>query len=245
VPTPLPAGAEEHLRKYDGEASQKDIKLYQQMIGSLLYAQLGTRPDISFAVSRLAQYSSNPSPHHIRLAKYVFRYLKNTSDLRLVYDGARSNGLYGHSDSSWADDPDSLRSTSGFVYLLADAAISWCSRKQKTVAQSTTEAEYMELADAGNQAQWYRMFLEELGYDVQDPIPIIEDNQSAVNLAEKPMTGRRSKHILVKFHVIRDYVENDQVDIIRTPSDEVLADGLTKPYARIKLSDFVTGLGLI
>ena len=215
------------------------------MIGSLLYAQLGTRPDISFAVSRLAQYASNPSPHHIRLAKYVFCYLKGTKDLKLVYNGARGNGLYGHSDSSWADNPDDRRSTSGYVYLLAEAAISWCSRKQKTVAQSTTEAEYMQLADAGNQAMWYRMFLEELGYEVAAPIPILEDNQSAVNLAEKPMTGRRSKHILLKYHVIRDYIENEQVDIIRTPSEEVLADGLTKPFARMKLEDFVSGLGLI
>ena len=85
-------------------------------------------------------------------------YLKGTSDLKLVYDGMRRNGLYRHSDSSWADNPDDLHSTSGYVFLLADAAISWCSRKQRTTAQSTTEAEYMQLADAGNQAKWYRMY---------------------------------------------------------------------------------------
>jgi transposase InsO family protein len=244
APTPLPSGAESHLEKHDGEASQADIKLYQQMIGSLLYAQLGTRPDISFAVSRLAQYASNPSSHHIRLAKHVLCYLKGTSDLRLCYDGARGNGLYGHSDSSWADDPDDRHSTSGYVFLLADAAISWCSRKQQTAAQSSTEAEYMQLADAGNQAKWYRMFMEELGYDVDAPVPILEDNKGAVDLSLKPMTGRKTKHIPLKFHVIRDYVENQDVDIIRTPTGEVLADGFTKPYARIKLTHFVSGLGL-
>jgi hypothetical protein len=242
--TPLPSGAEVYLEKHDGEASNADIKLYQQMIGSLLYAQLGTRPDVSFAVSRLAQYASNPSPHHIRLAKNVLCYLKGTSDLKLVYDGARGNGLYGHSDSSWADNPDDRHSTSGYVYLLADAAISWCSIKQKTAAQSTTEAEYMQLADAGNQAKWYRMFMEELGYEVDDPVPIIEDNKGAVDLSLKPMTGRKTKHIPLKYHVIRDYVENKDVDIIRTPTDEVLADGLTKLYARTKLEHFVSGLGL-
>ena len=245
APTPLPAGADVHLTKYDGEASKADIKLYQQMIGSLLYVQIGTRPDISFAVSRLAQYASNPSPHHIRLAKYVFCYLKGTSDLKLVYDGALGNGLYGYSDSSWGDNLDDRHSTSGYVFLLADAAISWCSRKQKTAAQSTTEAEYMELAEAGNQAAWYRMFLEELGYDVKDPIPLHEDNHGSVKLALNPVTGRKSKHIPIKYHVIRDYVENGQVELIKTPSDEILADGLTKSFACIKLSDFVSGLGLV
>ena len=245
VPTPLPTGASEHLQKYDGEASKADIKLYQQMIKSLLYAQLGMHPDISFAVSRLTQYTSNPSPHHIQLAKYVLCYLKGTRDLKLVYDGARGNGLYSHSDSSWADNLDDRRSTSGYVYLLADAAISWCSRKQKTVTQSSTEAEYMQLADAGNQAMWYCMFLEELGYKVADLIPILEDNQSTVNLAEKLMTRCHSKHILLKYHVICDYIDNEQVNIICTPSEEVLADDLTKPFARIKLEDFISGLGLI
>ena len=103
----------------------------------------------------------------------------------------------------------------------------------------------MQLADASNQAMWYRMFLKELGYEVADPILILEDNQSAVNLAEKPMTGCRSKHILLKYHVIHDYIDNAQVNIICTPSEEVLANGLTKPFMRIKLKDFMSGLGLI
>ena len=103
----------------------------------------------------------------------------------------------------------------------------------------------MQLADAGNQAMWYRMFLEELGYEVTDPIRILENNQSTVNLAEKPMTRHHSKHIVLKYHVIHDYIDNEQVDIIRTPSKEVLANGLTKPFTQIKLEDFVSGLGLI
>ena len=125
-----------------------------------------TRPDISFAVSHLAQYTSNPSPNHIRLAKYVFCYLKGTADLKLLYDGTCGNGLYGYSDSSWGDNPDDRHSTAGYVFFLADTAISWCSCKQKTTVQSSTEAEYMGLAEAGNQATWYQMFLEELGYEV-------------------------------------------------------------------------------
>ena len=122
--TPLPSGAKAHLEKYNKEAFQADIKLYQQMIRSLLYAQLSTRPNISFAVLHLMQYASNSSSHHIWLAKHVLCYLKGTSNLKLVYDGAHKNGLYEHSDFSWADNPDDQHFTSGYVFLLTDAMIS-------------------------------------------------------------------------------------------------------------------------
>jgi hypothetical protein len=244
APTPLPSGADEFLKKHDGQATAAEIKAFQQIIGSLLYVQIGTRPDISFPVSRLSQYASNPSPQHMRLAKYVLTYLKGTSDLKLRFDGGGANGLYGYSDSSWADDPDSRKSTSGFVFLLADAAISWCSRKQKTVAQSSTEAEYMQMADAGNQAMWYRMFLEELAYDVQNPIILHVDNKGARDLSLNPVTGRKSKHIPIKYHAIRDYIDNDQVEIIQVASADMLADGLTKMFVKEKHSHFVPDLGL-
>ena len=124
MPIPLSTGADMHVIKCNGKASKADIKMYQQMIGSLLYVQIGTHPDISFAVLHLVQYASNSSPHHIRLAKYVFYYLKDTSDLKLVYNGVLGNGLYGYSDSSWGDDLDDRHSTSGYIFLLANATIS-------------------------------------------------------------------------------------------------------------------------
>ena len=117
-------GLDIHLVMYNGQASPADIKLYQQMIGSLLYVQIETHSDISFTVSCLSQYASNPSLHHIRLAKYVFIYLKGTSDFKLVYDERCGNGLYGYSDSSWEDNLNDQHSTSGYVFLLANIAIS-------------------------------------------------------------------------------------------------------------------------
>jgi hypothetical protein len=242
--TPLPLGAETHLVQYEEQASASEIKAYQQVIGSLLYVQIGTRPDISFTVSHLVQYASNPSPQHMRLAKYVLAYLNGTADLRLRYDGARGEGLHGYSDSSLGDQADDYHSTSGYVFLLANAAISWCSRKQKTVTQSTTQAEYMALAEAANQARWYRSFLMELGYEVSDPIPLHGNNKGAVDLVLNPVTGRRSKHIPIKHHAIHEYVENGHIELIRTSTNDMLADGLTKPHAHVQLSNFVTGLGL-
>ena len=123
--TPLPAGADTHLVKYNLQVSASDIKNYQSLIGSLLYVQIGTRPDTSFAVSRLVQYAANPSPDHLCLAQYVLSYLVGTQDACLCYDGANGEGLFGYTDSSLADQTDDHHSTSGYVFLLANGAISW------------------------------------------------------------------------------------------------------------------------
>jgi hypothetical protein len=245
VYTPLPSGAEAHLIKYDDQASTSEIKKYQQIIGSLLYAQIGSRPDISFAVARLSQFASNPSPQHLRLAKYVLAYLNCTKDYALHYAGGNGGeGLHGYCDSSWGDQEEK-HSTSGYVFLLANGAISWCTRKQKTIAQSTTEAEYMSLSEASNQAQWYTTFLGELGYEVTSPIPLHCDNKGAVDLALNPVTGRRSKHILIKHHVVREYVENKVIDLIRTPTGEMVADGLTKSLPKDPFDKMVADLGMV
>src|SRR5712672_4565471 len=123
--TPLPSGADVYLIKYDGQATQSEIKHYQSLISSLLYIQIGTCPDLSFAVSRLAQYAFNLSSQHLRLAQYVLSYLLKTKDMCLSYDGAKGNGLYGYTDSSLGDQTDDRHSTCGFVFLLANTAIGW------------------------------------------------------------------------------------------------------------------------
>jgi hypothetical protein len=156
----------------------------------LLYVQIGTRPDISFAVSHLAQYASNPLSQHLRLARYVLAYLKGSTDLRLHLDGARGEGLHGYSNSSYGDQTDNSHSTSGYVFLLADAVISWSSQKQKTLAQSTTHVEYMALSEAANQAAWYQSFYSEIGYAITDLIPLHGDDKGAVDLALNPVTRR-------------------------------------------------------
>jgi hypothetical protein len=160
------------------------------------------------------------------------------------YDGADGDGLHGYTDSSLGDQTDDRFSTSGYVFLLANGAISWASRKQKTVAQNTTEAEYMAQVDAANQAAWYRSILSELGYLVDNPIPIHCDNKGAVDLALNPITGRRSKHIDIKHHVLRDYVDKNAISLIRTPTEEMVADGFTKSLARVLLHRFNVDMGI-
>jgi hypothetical protein len=103
----------------------------------------------------------------------------------------------------------------------------------------------MALTDAANQAAWYRSFMIEIGYEISDPIPLHGDNKGAIDLTLNPMTGRRSKHIPIKHHAIRQYIDEGQIDLIRTPTLDMLADGFTKPHAHVKLQEFLTGLGLI
>jgi len=121
--TPLPTGADVHLIKYDGQASLEDIKHYQSLIASLLYVQISMQPDLSFAVSRLAQYTSNPSVQHLWLAQYILSYLLKMQDMYLSYNGAKGDGLHGYTDSSLGDQTDDCHLMCGFVFLLANVAI--------------------------------------------------------------------------------------------------------------------------
>jgi hypothetical protein len=164
---------------------------------------------------------------------------------RLCYDGACGDGLHSYSDSSFRDQANDCHSTLGYVFLLADAAILWSSHKQKMMAQSTTQAKYMALMDTANQAAWYHSFLTELSYNISDPIPLYSDNKGTVDLVLNPVTRRRSKHIPIKHHVIHKYIEDGFIELVRTPTSDMLADGLTKLHAYACLEDFIAGLGLI
>ena len=163
----------------------------------------------------------------------------------ICFDGLNGEGLHRYCDSSLGDQTDDRHSTSGHVFLLADGAIGWSSRKQKTVAQNTTEVEYMAMADTANQAAWYRSFLEELGYTVDTPIPLHSDNKGAIDLAINPVTGRWSKHIDIRHHVTREYVERSVITLECTPTAEMLADGFTKPIPRGSLTKQILGMGQV
>ncbi len=137
------------------------------MVGSLLYLASWTRPDISFAVSELSRFVSNPGKPHLEAAKRVFRYLKKTIGFGLAYRSSVSipgmpeilpNTLWGYVDSDWAGCPDSRRSTSGFVFMLNGAAISWCSKRQPTIALSTAEAEFISASAMVQEVIYLRWF---------------------------------------------------------------------------------------
>ena len=179
--TPLPSNV--HLEAFTGTSTDEARTEYQQMIGTLLYAALGTRPDIAYAVTRLSRYMANPSKDHLHYAKYVFKYLVGTKELRLKYDGLSQAGLIGFSDSDWGENKDDRHSTSGNVFMMANCAITWMCRRQKVVATSVGEAEYMELSDTAKQCAWLRSFAHEINFSPTKGTPLCADNQAAIFIA--------------------------------------------------------------
>ena len=145
--TPLPTGI--HLEKSEEPVALDTKTYYQQMIRILIYATIGTRPNIAFAATRLSRFNNNPTKEHVKYTKYILHYLKGTKELKIKYDGSSDAGLIRYSDSDWGENRDDHHSTSGHVYLMASGAISWASQQQKTVTLSVGEAEYMELASTG------------------------------------------------------------------------------------------------
>ena len=230
--------------KNEGEATNAERKRYQSLIGSLMFATLGTRPDISYAVTHLSRYSANPSPQHMKYAYYVLRYLQGTKSYRLRYKGATNDGLVAYSDSDWAEDRDDRHSTSGSVFLLAGGAICWASRRQPTISLSSTEAEYKAASDTCRQMTWLRTFSDELGYDMNFPTPLFLDNRGLIFLSVNPVIERRTKHVEIWYHYIREYYEAGQTEIYYVATSDQLADALTKNVPLAILTKFCVGIGL-
>jgi hypothetical protein len=240
--TPLPAGV--HLIKSDTESTPELHTQYQQIIGTLLYVALGTRPDIAFAVTRLSRFNAEPSEANLKHSKYVLRYLLGTKSLKLKYDGMSQAGLIGYSDSDWGENKDDRHSTSGHVFTLANGAISWVSKRQKTVALSVGESEYMELADAGRQTSWLRSFSTEIGFPPTESTPLCADNQAAIFLAINPAVERRTKHIDIRYHYIREQIESEVIDLYHIPGEDNPADLFTKPLPLVKIEKFRNAIRL-
>eukprot|EP00873_Tetraselmis_striata_P042412 jgi/Tetstr1/462676/TSEL_007642.t1 len=227
VSTPAEVGA-------DVPSSNKPLAAempYQALVGSLLYAMVATRPDIAEAVSKLCRVMAKPEQLHWQAAKRVLRYLKGTKTLGLTFSGGKAHGLlHGYCDADWAGDVVLRRSTTGFVFMLCGAAVSWKSQLQATVALSTAEAEYMALCAAMCEA----LFLRELCCAQSEATVIFEDNQSCIALTRNPMTHGRSKHIAIKYHFTREKVLSGEVAIEYCPTAQMVADALTKPLGRLK-----------
>ena len=184
VSTPLPSGY--NPVPNESPVDEKLHTKYQQVIGLLLYLMLGTRPDIAYTVTKMAQFAANPSEEHYNKALYICKYLAGMTDYKLQY-GLKHHGLYGYADADWASDQGSQCSITGYLVLLSGSAISWNSRAQKTIALSSTEAEYMSLSDTCRQLVWMRSFFKELGMPIKGTIPLCGDNQGAIFNASNPV----------------------------------------------------------
>jgi transposase InsO family protein/ribonuclease HI len=203
---------------------------YRGVVGSLVYVAVMTRPDISNSVREVSRYMSAPGRPHWQACLRILRYLKGTADYKLTFDfsGATNMELVGYCDADHASDIDTRRSITGYIFFFGAAAISWVSRMQPTVAQSSTEAEYMALTEALNEAIHLRQLLSDLRLPQPEATTIFEDNEGAIKLASNPIHHRRTKHIDVKYHLIRDHVNWRTIKLVYINTKKQLADALTK-----------------
>ncbi|UYV76700.1 hypothetical protein LAZ67_14001823 [Cordylochernes scorpioides] len=236
ISTPMDSNSKlTKISSIEGENEPVKKVEYQSLIGSLIYLSVSTRPDIAYAVSALGQFSNDPRRQHWNAAKRVLRYLKGTSCLRITY--RKSNeALHGYADADWGGNLVDRKSHTGIVYFLARGPIAWESKKQQTVTLSSTESEYIALCEAGKEAVYLRALLDEMGFGelLNGPTVLKTDNQGAQQLARNPVYHARTKHIDIKWHFIRSICSDGLVEVVHTPTQENVADILTKGLPRNK-----------
>ncbi|KAJ9515051.1 hypothetical protein QJQ45_012571 [Haematococcus lacustris] len=225
----------------EGDALDTAHHSYSALVGSLLYLSCCTRPDIAYAVGALARHMAAPTQQHWAAAKAVLSYLKGTASQGLVFGG--NDSLQGYFDANYAGDKDTARSTTGYVFTLHGAAISWSSRLQHTVAMSSAEAEYMAASGAVKEAVWLRKLMQDLGLP-GSCVNIMCDNQAALQLLNNPMASARSKHISVHHHFARERAARGEVMFTYCSTSEMAADVMTKPLAAVKLGYAKEGCGI-
>jgi hypothetical protein len=241
ISTPLPLNAQ---KAEENSEPFEDINLYQQLVGSLIYLSNVTRPDLAYAVSHLARGMSSPTQNDWINAKRVLRYLKGTQNLGLKYQKGNKEEIFGYSDASYAEEKD-RKSIGGYLFLQAGAAISWKSQKQNVVAQSSAEAEYIALAEASKESIWLQKFQTNFKMKVKNPMKIFEDNQSTIQIAANPIHSKKTKHIDVQYHAIRDYIKNNKISVKYLRTDEMVADSMTKSLAQVQYNKHKDAMGLI
>ena len=176
---------------------------------------------------------------------YIVRYLGSTKNLALQFNGANHNRFLGYMDSDWAAHPGDWKSITGYVLFLTNSPVSWLTRRQKTVALSSTEAKYMAMSDMTRQISWIKSLLGKIQFSIPK-VPLYCDNQGAIFLATNPGQEQRSKHIGIRYHYIRECVEEgDKIDLFYIPTGEQIANIFTKNLSPVKFEDIRKGLHMI
>ncbi|GJU19173.1 retrovirus-related pol polyprotein from transposon TNT 1-94 [Tanacetum coccineum] len=219
-----------------------DQTRFRGMVGSLMYLT-ASRPDLVFAVCMCARYQAKPTKKHFEAIKRVFRYLKGTIHMGLWYPKDNAMSLTAYADADHAGCQDSRRSTSGSAQFLGDRLVSWSSKKQRSTAISTTEAEYIAMSGCCAQILWMRSQLKDYGFDF-NKIPLYCDNKSAIALCCNNVQHSRSKHIDIRHHFIREQVENRVVELYFVETNYQLADILTKALPRERFEFLLPRLGM-
>jgi hypothetical protein len=223
----------------------KEKTLYREMIGSLMYVAVMTRPDIAYAVSTLSQYMEAPHTTHLVAVKHVFTYLLGTKDLKLVL-GGKDPGVLGFSDADWASSIH-RHSISGFALFVGCGAVSWSAKKQHLITLSSMESEYVALTNASKEIIWTHKLLHELSFLITHSLPttLFCDNQGVIDLSKDSKFHTRTKHIDVHFHFVRQTITQGHIKIQYCPTAEMITDIFTKSLSHVKFQYFRDLLNVI
>ncbi|QRW17437.1 Retrovirus-related Pol polyprotein from transposon TNT 1-94 [Rhizoctonia solani] len=203
-----------------------------------------TRPNIAFATGILAQHAANPGDEHWLAGKQVLQYLQGTKGVGIVYHRSGSKIVEGYVDADFAGDKNTSQSTTGWMFRLGGGSVAWSLRKQPTISLSSTEAEYVAALSAARELVWVQQFLSELKYTPRGATILHTDNQSSMALARNPSNHQNTKHIRIKHHFICEMISLRELELRYIPTDEQIANVLTKPLGRLKFPGFVSGLGM-
>ena len=228
VSTPLPKGI--IFTKGTTEQPKDQVTTYQSMIGSLMYLLTGTRPDLAYTISFVAQFSSCPTEEHIKAAKHIFRYSKGTRNLGLFCPHTTTNAIDVYVDADFAGCINTRRSTSGYIVLFHNCCILWFTKKQSFVAKSTTEAEFVAVSYGTRHIRWLLKGLTNLRLPAS--IAMHADNTGANFLAVNPQINVRTKHIAVDYFITREALQENLFVLLKVESTNIRADICTKILAK-------------
>ena len=241
VATPM---ATDFLKNQQDSKLLPDNSEYRSVIGKLLYLVTTCRPDIANAVGILSRKVSSPTEHDWAGVKRVVRYLKGTVNCKLRLPAVSDPKLVGYTDADWAGDNADYKSTSGHVFMFGDGPVVWGSYKQNCVALSSTEAEYISASESCREIAWLDELIKDFGLVRKEPVSLLEDNQSCIKLTQSEKFLARTKHIGVRYHYIRQAVQDGLVELSYCCTNEMAADILTKPLPRESFQNLRVKLGL-
>jgi len=231
VQTPLQPGTTFSREDANMEASAEDIKQYRSLVALANFLSCWTRPDITFAVNKLCKFMAFPGSVHWKSLKHLLRYLKGSRLSGLFYDfsGEGHSTLFGYTDASFADCPDSGKSTIAYAFFFGQAIISWYSKLNSFVATSTNYAEYCALANGAKEAEWLLLMFEQIAPDLKvKPITLFVDNSGVVSMVFNPVSHQANKHIRINCHYTRELANNKTIAPQRVTSEENISDIFTK-----------------
>ena len=241
-PVSTPMAFNKKLHSDDG-AKKVDARNYRSLVGSLIYLT-NTRPDIVQPVSLISRFMNEPSKIHLIATKRILHYLNGTKKLDIKCVKEKDKKLVGYTDSDWTGSIDDHKSTSGYLFCLGTKPISWSSKKQKSVALSSAEVEYIAATDAACESVWLRRILSDMQQSEEMPTIIYCDNMSAIAMTKNMVFHSRTKHIELRHHFIRKLVQEEEIQLNFVNTNEQLADVFTKVGTSEKLKEFQKNVGI-